>query len=71
MVKTTKQTAPIAMSYMATVNSIIEVDGVQGVFFRGLSTKLISNGVSAMMFTVLWRYFEELLAKKDDKKKKA
>ena len=41
---------------------IIEKDGVQGLFLRGLGTKLISNGVQAMLFTVCWRYFEEKLA---------
>jgi len=71
VVKTAKQTAPTAISYAATVAAIVEADGMQGLFLRGLSTKLISNGVSAMLFTVLWRYFDELLAGKKDKAKKA
>ena len=41
---------------------------MQGVFLRGLGTKLITNGVSAMLFTILWKYFEEMLTKKEDKK---
>jgi len=57
---------------MATVMAIIEEDGPQGLFLRGLGTKLITNAVSAMLFTVLWKFFEEkLTAKKDDKKKAA
>ena len=34
--------------------------------------KLITNGVSAMLFSILWKYFEEMLTKpaeKDAKKK--
>ena len=66
------QTAKEALTYMATVMAIIEEDGPQGLFLRGLGTKLITNAVSAMLFTVLWKFFEEkLTAKKDDKKKAA
>jgi hypothetical protein len=68
VVKTKKQTAKVALSYMATISAIIAEDGVQGLFLRGLGTKLITNGVSAMLFTILWKYFEEMLTKKDDKK---
>ena len=58
--------------YMGTVMAIIEEDGPQGLFLRGLGTKLLTNAVSAMLFTVLWKFFEEkLTAKKDDKKKAA
>ena len=68
VVKTKKQTAKEALSYMATISVIVSEDGVQGLFLRGLGTKLITNGVSAMLFTILWKYFEEMLTKKEDKK---
>ena len=42
VVKTKKQTSKIALSYMATVTTIIAEDGVQGLFLRGLGTKLLS-----------------------------
>lgn len=72
VVKTKKQTAIEAISYMATVSAIIAEDGLPGLFFRGLGTKLITNGISAMLFTILWKYFEGMLsAKKADDKKKA
>jgi len=76
VVKTKKQTAKEALSYIATVSMIVSEDGVQGLFLRGLGTKLITNGVSAMLFTILWKYFEQMLtaekkdAKKDEKKEK-
>jgi len=69
VVKTKKQTAKEALSYLATVSLIVSEDGVQGLFLRGLGTKLITNGVSAMLFTILWKYFEQMLApKKTDAK---
>jgi hypothetical protein len=71
VVKTKKQTSKIALSYMATVSTIVAEDGVQGLFLRGLGTKLITNGVSAMLFSILWKYFEQKLSApaKDAKKK--
>ena len=57
---------------MATISLIVSEDGVQGLFLRGLGTKLITNGVSAIIFTILWKEIEKKLtapASKDDKKK--
>jgi hypothetical protein len=71
VVKTKKQTAKEALTYMATISLIVSKDGVQGLMLRGLGTKLITNGVSAMLFSILWKYFEQKLAAKDDKKKSA
>ena len=42
--------------------NIVEREGVFGLWSRGLTTKLVSNGLQAMLFTVCWRYFEEKLA---------
>ena len=63
------------MSYAAVVSKIIADDGISGLFFRGLGTKLISNGVQAMLFTIVWRYVQEVLerrakAKEEEEKKK-
>jgi len=71
VVKTKKQTAKEALTYMATISLIVNEDGWQGLLLRGLGTKLITNGVSAMLFSILWKYFEQKLAAKDDKKKSA
>ena len=35
---------------------------MRGLLLRGLDTKILSNGVQAMLFTVVWRYLEEKLA---------
>lgn len=34
---------------------IIEKDGLGGLFGRGLRTKILSNAVQGIMFSVLWR----------------
>jgi hypothetical protein len=34
---------------------VLKKDGVSGLMFRGLGTKIISNGVQGLMFNVLWR----------------
>ena len=59
VVKTAKQTSETAVSYTGTAAKIIAEDGLAGLLFRGLSTKLLSNGLQAMLFTICWRFFEE------------
>lgn len=34
---------------------VIEKDGVIGLFGRGLKTKILSNGLQGLLFSVLWR----------------
>ena len=66
----TQQTADIEMSYMGTISKIVADDGVAGLFLRGLGTKIISNGVQAMLFTIVWRYVQELIEKRQKEKEK-
>lgn len=37
------------------VGGIIEKDGVMGLMGRGLGTKLVTNGIQGILFSVLWR----------------
>jgi len=55
VIKTTKQTATTVISYPVAVKEIIAKDGVFGLFFRGLGTRLLTNGLQGMLFTVAWR----------------
>ena len=74
VVKTAKQTSREAASYFAVASQIVAQDGIAGLLFRGLGTKLLSNGLQAMLFTVCWRYLEEKLnerAKRKLEEKKA
>lgn len=66
VIKTTKQTAQLnqttekELSYQDIITSIIEKDGVSGLFLRGLSTRLLINAIQGAAFSVLWRYFQQV-----------
>lgn len=59
VLKTTVQTSPETISYREAAHLVIETDGVVGLFARGLSTRLITNGIQASLFSVLWKLLEE------------
>jgi len=48
------------LSYIEIVNKIIEEDGIQGLFGRGLRTRLYANAIQGAAFSVLWKYFQAL-----------
>ena len=48
------------VSYQVIVKDIIEQDGLQGLFGRGLQTRLIANSIQGAVFSVLWRYFQQI-----------
>lgn len=65
VIKTTKQTAGLndsgqEISYKDALDMILEKDGWTGLFGRGLSTRLLTNAIQGAVFSVLWRYFQEL-----------
>lgn len=59
VVKTYRQTSAEKVSYPQAVKNIIESDGVLGLMGRGLKTRILTNGAQGLMFSVLWRYFDE------------
>ena len=59
VVKVYKQANKEAISYPECVRRIIKEDGVMGLFGRGLSTKIMSNGMQGIMFSVLWKYIDD------------
>ena len=59
VLKTTVQTAPTKISYQEAARQIIAKDGVWGLFMRGLGTRLLTNGLQASIFAVLWKGLEE------------
>jgi len=65
VIKTTKQTAGVneegeEMTYKGAVAMILEQDGWAGLFGRGLQTRLLTNAIQGAVFSVLWRYFQEV-----------
>ena len=52
VVTTVKINSPEEIGYLTVAQNIIKTDGVVGLIGRGLVTKVISNGIQAMLFSV-------------------
>lgn len=65
VVKVYKQSHPDQLSYPAVVKKVLEESGVRGLFFRGLETKIFANGLQGILFSILWKHFEEALFPKN------
>ncbi|KAF4653373.1 hypothetical protein FOZ61_009019 [Perkinsus olseni] len=61
VLKTTKQTSVEPISYRQAYKMIIDKDGVAGLFGRGLKTRIITNGMQGMFFSVAWKAIQERL----------
>lgn len=68
VVKTTTQTSTEPIGYLQALKMVIEKDGVAGLFFRGLMTKIISNGCQGILFSVLWRLGQDMINARQAKK---
>jgi len=64
VMKTTVQTSTTPIGYGQALKMVIEKDGIQGLFFRGLVTKIVSNGCQGILFSVLWRLGQDYLNQK-------
>lgn len=62
VLKTYKQTSVEPIGYVEAASRIIEKDGITGLLFRGLTSKLTANALNAMLFTVVWKAIAERLA---------
>ena len=61
VLKVAKQTSEDSISYITAFNRVVAKDGISGVFFRGLQTKIISNGFQGLLFNVLWKMGQDHL----------
>jgi hypothetical protein len=61
VVKVYKQSYPTQLTYMQVVRNVIQESGVHGLMFRGLETKILANGMQGILFSILWKHFEEVL----------
>jgi hypothetical protein len=71
VLKTYKQTSLEPVGYMEAAARIVDKDGLTGLLFRGLSSKLAANALNAIIFTVVWKAISERLAKKKEAPKEA
>lgn len=63
VIKTVKQTSKNNSRYSEIVKNIIKKNGVKDLFGRGLKTRIITNGIQGILFTVCWRFIEESYTK--------
>lgn len=61
VIKVYKQSSSEALSYPQVVKKVIEESGLRGLFFRGLETKILANGLQGILFSIMWKHFEEAL----------
>ena len=65
VIKTTKQTYERPVTYPEVVREIVNKDGVLGLMGRGLKVRIMTNGMQGLLFSILWKTFDELFAGKD------
>jgi hypothetical protein len=56
VIKTNRQTSHNNLSYQQLVKNIVNNDSIFSLFTRGLKTKIITNGIQGMMFTIIFDY---------------
>lgn len=72
VVKTTKQVTGSKnnSTYLEIIRMILAADGWRGLFGRGLRTRLASNALQSILFTVCWRGFAEWSKQRNENKGK-
>lgn len=56
VLKTVVQTSDVNLGYSGALRVVTATDGVlHGLVLRGLVTRLVADGLSAIVFTVLWK----------------
>ena len=63
VLKTYRQTAKEPVGYLQAVAEIKAKDGLfgwNGLFLRGLQTRIVSHGINSMVFTVAWKLFQDM-----------
>ena len=64
VLKVYRQTNADSKGYIAAAGEIYAKEGV-GAFYRGLRTKIVANGLQGILFSIAWKYIEDVLRKKD------
>jgi len=64
VIKTYKQTHEEKIGYRRVVKEVLEKDGIGGLLFRGLKTKIFTNGLQGIIFSVFYKLLSEKLENK-------
>ncbi len=51
---------------MHAVQDVLNQGGVTALFGRGLSTRLLANGLQSIVFTVIWKYLSHKEREKEN-----
>ena len=68
VIKTYQQTSSISISYQQALSELLKANGPAFVL-RGLRLKILSNGLSGILFALLWKMILEYLNKNNNKNK--
>ncbi|CAD2214609.1 mitochondrial carrier domain-containing protein [Angomonas deanei] len=60
VIKTTKQTHKESITYPQAFREVVQKDGYVGLFGRGLKTRIFTNGLQGMLFTVMWKGIQDM-----------
>ncbi|KAG5730340.1 hypothetical protein E4T56_gene11734 [Termitomyces sp. T112] len=60
VVKTYRQVNETRIGYLDAARAIIAIDGMKGLFGRGLKTRILTNGLQGLLFSVLWKFFQDI-----------
>jgi len=63
VVKVYKQANSESMTYAQAFARVLKEAGITGLLFRGLSTKIVANGISGMLFSVFWKLIDDKFKK--------
>ncbi|CAM9770348.1 unnamed protein product [Chrysoparadoxa australica] len=62
VLKATKQSVAMnatSLSYREAIHLITKEDGLTGLLGRGLGTRILTNGIQSMLFSVVWKALRE------------
>ncbi|WWC67195.1 uncharacterized protein I206_101102 [Kwoniella pini CBS 10737] len=60
VVKTYRQVHEGDVGYLTAAREIVASEGLLGLFGRGLPTRLLTNGLQGLLFSILWKLFADL-----------
>ncbi|OCF34749.1 mitochondrial carrier protein [Kwoniella heveanensis BCC8398] len=60
VVKTYRQVHEGDVGYLTAAKEIVASEGLLGLFGRGLPTRLLTNGLQGLLFSILWKLFADL-----------
>jgi hypothetical protein len=60
VVKTYRQVNERRVGYIEAAEAIVALEGLRGLFGRGLKTRILANGLQGLMFSILWKLFMDM-----------